>query len=293
MLELSRAQEIPDESIRALENLAYLYFNKGQYRRSLPYFEQLDTVLKRTRGAENNKSLRKLNDYALALKGVGQLESAEKHFRQIVKIRSKIHKNNPDDTNNAVLLGAAHKGIGDLRIENGDDVAGGTSLKTAIEILQDVASRDPTPLGKKFLYNALVAYGEYWARQEEFAAAIEPYSRALDWSANPSQRAATHLNLGICFLSQKDFPQAIEQFRKAIEDPAVGGAATYGLACAFSLDGSIDEAFAALNEAIDEGYGSRDQIEEDADLAPLREDPRYQNILKRLDRTRPEDRDGS
>ncbi|MCA8938799.1 MAG: hypothetical protein KDB07_03275, partial [Planctomycetes bacterium] len=43
-----------------------------------------------------------------------------------------------------------------------------------------------------------------------------------------------------------------------------------------------NKAFELLNRALDEGWKDRAHLEQDADLAPLRSDPRWQDLLKRL-----------
>jgi tetratricopeptide (TPR) repeat protein len=60
------------------------------------------------------------------------------------------------------------------------------------------------------------------------------------------------------------------------EDPV----ARYNLACSLSLTGRIDEAIAALNEALATGYEDFDYLKEDRDLDPLRNDPRFIALLQ-------------
>jgi hypothetical protein len=43
-----------------------------------------------------------------------------------------------------------------------------------------------------------------------------------------------------------------------------------------------DKAFEMLNKAIDEGFSNRQTLETDTDLAPLRADARFQQLLARL-----------
>ena len=50
----------------------------------------------------------------------------------------------------------------------------------------------------------------------------------------------------------------------------------YNLACTYALSGRQDEAFAALERSIDAGWRQRGWIENDSDLASLRDDPRFE-----------------
>lgn len=55
--------------------------------------------------------------------------------------------------------------------------------------------------------------------------------------------------------------------------------AHYNLACSYALLGRLDEAFAALNQAIRLGYRDFEHLGRDPDMAALRADPRYQQFL--------------
>jgi adenylate cyclase len=62
-------------------------------------------------------------------------------------------------------------------------------------------------------------------------------------------------------------------------EPAV----LYNVACTYSLMGDVDKAIELLGESIDAGFGYRAWLENDNTLAALREDPRFQALLDRLD----------
>lgn len=62
-------------------------------------------------------------------------------------------------------------------------------------------------------------------------------------------------------------------------EPAV----LYNVACGYSMMGDIDRAIELLAEAIDHGFGYRAWLQNDNSLEALREDPRFQGLLDRLD----------
>ena len=62
------------------------------------------------------------------------------------------------------------------------------------------------------------------------------------------------------------------------DDPAVH----YNIACGYSNAGQIDRALQHLERAVQLGYGHAKWIANDTDLAPLREHPRYQQLLRKL-----------
>lgn len=57
--------------------------------------------------------------------------------------------------------------------------------------------------------------------------------------------------------------------------------AAYNLACALALLGRGDEAFAALNDALARGFANPALLEQDGDLASLRDDPRWAALRRR------------
>jgi hypothetical protein len=54
------------------------------------------------------------------------------------------------------------------------------------------------------------------------------------------------------------------------------------VACSYALLGKIDDAIACLEKAVQNGFGHREWLENDSDLGPLREEPRFQALLKKL-----------
>ena len=79
---------------------------------------------------------------------------------------------------------------------------------------------------------------------------------------------------------------AVKHYEKAFEAgdifSGMRGPTCYNLACGYTRLGKKDKAFEALTNAISEGFGSRRTYETDEDLAPLRSDARFQEILSRL-----------
>lgn len=56
----------------------------------------------------------------------------------------------------------------------------------------------------------------------------------------------------------------------------------YNLACSYSLLGNIDEAINTLRKAIVLGYKDVEHLERDRDLASIRSDERYAELVKKL-----------
>ena len=56
----------------------------------------------------------------------------------------------------------------------------------------------------------------------------------------------------------------------------------YNVACAYSIMGEIDDAFAMLDHAVQHGRGNLEWIEHDPDFDNLRSDSRFDAILDRI-----------
>ena len=85
-------------------------------------------------------------------------------------------------------------------------------------------------------------------------------------------------------LSLGDKKRALQWAQRARElagdDPSV----LYNVACTLVLAGSPDDALAALEQAVDAGFGQRTWFEHDSDLDAIRATPRFQALLARLPR---------
>ncbi len=62
-------------------------------------------------------------------------------------------------------------------------------------------------------------------------------------------------------------------------DPGV----IYNLACSLALVGNKDEAFLRLNQAVENGYHDMHHVAHDDDLESLRGDPRFKEVLSRIE----------
>jgi hypothetical protein len=75
---------------------------------------------------------------------------------------------------------------------------------------------------------------------------------------------------------------AIEAGTRAATYPGVRASSYYNLACAHALLGHTEEAFAALRDAKRAGFANRDLMAADADLASIRNDPRFVLPVERI-----------
>ena len=74
---------------------------------------------------------------------------------------------------------------------------------------------------------------------------------------------------------------AADFFGRAAVAPHLRAFARYNQACSLGILGRVDAAFVALEGALDAGFADWRQVRQDADLAALRDDPRWLRLLER------------
>lgn len=134
-----------------------------------------------------------------------------------------------------------------------------------------------------FAAQAREAQGAEAEARVAYTRALEVVEKHMD--LNPDDpRAATMRAVSLCRLGKLE--EGVHWAEQALAiDPEDAGV-RYNVACLYSLEGMADEAIAALEEAIEVGFGNVEWIERDPDLDPLRKDPRFQRILERIRRQR-------
>jgi hypothetical protein len=76
------------------------------------------------------------------------------------------------------------------------------------------------------------------------------------------------------------FETAEADMRAAAAPPLIMGAAVYNLACARANQGRLGDAIVALTEALQMRPDMKQAAASDSDLTPLRDDPRFQELVK-------------
>ena len=74
----------------------------------------------------------------------------------------------------------------------------------------------------------------------------------------------------------------LEWCNKALELEPEDTAVLYNVVCSYSLLGKIEEAIELLGRAVDGGFGQIEWIDNDSDLDPLRDNPNFRALLKKL-----------
>ena len=78
------------------------------------------------------------------------------------------------------------------------------------------------------------------------------------------------------------FEDGLEVDRRLVRAEPENPTAHYNLACSLALVGRGDQALDALEAAVNAGYDDAAYLVADEDLASLREEPRFEALLRRL-----------
>ncbi|MEO6709271.1 MAG: hypothetical protein ABI054_03630 [Planctomycetota bacterium] len=97
--------------------------------------------------------------------------------------------------------------------------------------------------------------------------------------AEPNDGEA-HFRLGFARMFLGRFEDAAPEFERAADLDYMRPASTYNVACCKSRLGDIDGALAALRLAFERGFDNQTLLKEDPDMANLRGDPRYGELVK-------------
>jgi tetratricopeptide (TPR) repeat protein len=134
-------------------------------------------------------------------------------------------------------------------------------------------------LAHTFLAMAYVAMGRKADSEATYSRGLQLVERHLE--LNPDDARA--LNLGAIVLAHRGQKErGLEWARRAlVADPEDSGL-LYNTACFFAVQGERGEALDCLEKAVNLGFGLRGWVENDADLASLRGDPRFEAVLQKL-----------
>jgi serine/threonine protein kinase/Flp pilus assembly protein TadD len=153
-------------------------------------------------------------------------------------------------------------------------------LEEAVQHYQDASRVRPEDYQALILMAApLKALG----RTEEMRAAMQHGLEVAEkhLELNPDDARALYLGAG-ALVQLGDGERGLDWTRRAYaidsEDPGV----LYNVACSYSNMGRVDDAIACLEKAVQNGFGHREWFENDSDLDPLRDDERFQALMKRL-----------
>ncbi len=98
---------------------------------------------------------------------------------------------------------------------------------------------------------------------------------------NPDDARALYMGgNALCQLGEQE--KGLRWAARALALDPDDAAVLYNVACLYSQEGELDRALDLLEKAVRNGFGHREWIANDVDFIPLRDQPRFQALLKRL-----------
>lgn len=98
------------------------------------------------------------------------------------------------------------------------------------------------------------------------------------------QNASALICLGMVLTQLGRYTEGLAVDRRLVELQPEDSGARYNLACSLALVGERALALAELEQAVRLGYDDREQMLNDSDLASLRDEPRFRELLAGLAR---------
>ena len=145
--------------------------------------------------------------------------------------------------------------------------------ESAMEAFRKALSLDPrNAKARANLGAALLQKGNAGAAEQEIRTSLRLEPR----------NAEARSNLGVALLARGRPEEAEREIREALRIDSRNLNAHYNLACAAALRGDHDGALRSLEDLIALGYGNSQALRRDADLASLRDDPRFEAMLGRM-----------
>ncbi len=131
-----------------------------------------------------------------------------------------------------------------------------------------------------FLANALRSLDDKEKALEVESDGLERLERHLELNPDDVRAlylgASTHIRLGNKKLG-------LEWSAKALELEPEDTGVLYNVACSYSLLGEIEKAVELLEKAIDGGWAYKEWLENDSDLDPLRDHPKFQSLIEKME----------
>jgi adenylate cyclase len=127
-----------------------------------------------------------------------------------------------------------------------------------------------------FMGQAYKSLGKHEEKELQMRRGLQLMEGSLE--LNPDDARAANLAAGV-FASLGEAEPAVKYAERSLaidpEDPML----LYNVACMYSSLGRIDQAIACLERAVDKGFGHKEWIDNDPDLDPIRNNPKYQSIV--------------
>lgn len=196
----------------------------------------------------------------LALLVSEEFEACEAAFRRAIELNPRLFQ--------------AYYYYARARFHQGD-------MDDALRLFRLAADVDPEDFQSRCLRVQILRGLDRMDEALEQAREVEPILlRHIEW--NPDDARALHLGAG-SMIVLGEMERARRWMRRAYERFPDDSVVLYNLACNFATMGDIEESLDFLERSVASGMVGAAWMRNDDDLIPLRDSPRYQALLKKLE----------
>ena len=254
------------KAIQKDKNYAFAYAGLADgYSLLYMYFDRKDEHLKQALSA-SKKALDLDPDLpaahasrGLALAQNNQFEEAVKEFETAIQLNPKLH---------------------DAYYEYGRVCRAQGKHDQAAILFEKATQIEPENYqSAEFLVEAYDDLNMEKEMQKANQRALAVFRKHLD--LNPDDARALYLGAG-ALIRADETEEALQWVKKAVSINPDEIAVLYNATCIYSLLGKFDKALDYFEKAIEGGFASREWIDTDSDLDSIRDHPRFQKALKKL-----------
>ncbi|MGA2357256.1 MAG: serine/threonine-protein kinase, partial [Terriglobales bacterium] len=273
------------DTLASMDRLGYVYANEARHAEAENLFRQTLNAERKVLGPDDPQTLSTLNELAEILTPQGRYKDADQIYGELIAAQTRTL--GPDHP--ATLLSKSHAA------ENLEEEG---RFPEAEKMYSDVIAAQRRVLGSEhpqtlramtMLAVTMAKEGRYSEADKLQSQVIEIKTRVLGPAHTSTLQSMEMEALGLSREgryadSEKIFRDVIETAGKT-DQPATVAEAWYNFACAEAARGRTNEAFADLNDAIENGLISPGELSADPELKSLHSDPRFDAVVAKARET--------
>jgi eukaryotic-like serine/threonine-protein kinase len=273
------------DTLASMDRLGYVYANEARHTDAESLFRQTLNAERKVLGPDDPQTLSTLNELAEILTPQGRYTEADQIYGELIAAQKRTL--GPDHPATLLSMSHAAENLG----EEG-------RLPEAEKLYSDVIAVQRRVLGPEhpqtlramtMLAFTMAKEGRYSEADKLQSQVIEIKTRVLGPTHNSTLQSMEMEALG--FSREGHYADSEKVLRNVIEtagktnQPATVAEAWYNFACTEAARGRLDEAFADLNHAIENGLISPGELSADPELKSLHSDPRFDALVAKARET--------
>jgi eukaryotic-like serine/threonine-protein kinase len=273
------------DTLASMDRLGYVYANEARHADAENLFRRTLNAEQKVLGPDDPQTLSTLNELAEILTPQGRYAEADQIYGELIAAQKRTL--GPDHP--ATLLSMSHAAE-NLEEEGRFPEAEKLYSETIAGQQRVLGPEHPQSLrAMTMLALDLAKEGRYPEADKLQSQVIEIKSRVLGPTHTSTLQSLEMEALG--FSREERYADSDKIFHDVIEtaektnQPATVAEAWYNLACTEAARGKLDEAFADLNRAIENGLISPGELSSDPELKSLRDDPRFDAVVAKARET--------